>query len=158
MAGILVDFTIGERALVAATAQTVIQCVNAAHHRYKLLGFQVSFDGIVVTAEPVLVELCHIAATGGDGTSSSLTGLKRDSSLPETVQTTGLKSFTAEPTTVTVLKRWEVHPQSSYEWQAPYGQEYQFGGASAGADSGRVAIRCTAPAAVNVCASLLIEE
>jgi len=159
MAGVLVDFTVGEVALVAATAQTVIQAKNAANHRFKLTGFQVSFDGVSSTADPVLVELCHVASTGGDGTSSSLTGLKRDSSLPETVQTAGLKTFTAEPTTITVLKRFEVPAfQGSYEYIAPYGQEYQFGGSSAGADSGRVAIRCTAPANVNCCASLMIEE
>jgi hypothetical protein len=158
MAGVLVDYTIAEQALVAATAETILELKNAAHHRYKLLEFNVSFDGVVVTAEPVVVELCRINSTGGDGTSSALTGLKRDGSLPETVQTTALNAFTAEPTTVNVLRRFEVHPQGSFNWQAPFGQEYQFGGATAGADSGRVALRCTAPVAVNVCASMSIEE
>lgn len=158
MAGVLVDFTVGEVALVGAAAQTVIQCKNAANHRFKLLGFQISCDGTSSAAEPIIVDLCHVASTGGDGTSAALTGLKRDSSLPETVQTSGLKTFSVEPTTMTVLKKWEVHPQAGYEYTCPFGQEYQFGGSSAGADSGRVALRCTAPAAVNVCASLLIEE
>ena len=158
MAGVLVDFSIGEVSLTAATAKTVIACKNAASHRYKLQGFQVSFDGTSGTAEPVVVELCHVNSTGVDGTSSALTGIKRDTSLPETVQTTGRHTYTVEPTTSVMLRKWEVHPQGGYEWIAPFGQEYQFGGSAANADSGNVSIRCTAPANVNVCASLFIEE
>lgn len=158
MAGLLVDFTTAEVALSGATARTVIATKNAANHRYKVVGFQVSFDGTSGTAEPVVVELLHINSTGVDGTSSALTGIKRDTSLPESVQTTGRHSYTVEPTTVVVIKRWEVHPQGGYEWVAPFGQEYQFGGSAANADSGNCGIRCTAPAAVNVVASILIEE
>ncbi len=155
MAGVLVDFTAGEVALVAATAKTVIEAANAANHRFKLIGFQVSFDGISGSAEPVVVELTK--NTTSSGTASALTGIKRDTTLPETIQTTGKHTFTVEPTVV-VLKRLEVHPQGSYEWIAPFGQEYQLGGAGAAADTGRIAIRCTAPAAVNCCATLSIEE
>lgn len=155
MAGVLVDFTQGEIALTAATPKTVIQVKNAANHRFKVLGWGISFDGISGTAEPVVVEFAH---ADSDGTMTPLTGIKKDTSLPETVQTSGLHTATAEPTTITVLKKVEVHPQGGYEWIAPFGQEYQGGASSAGGTTGRFAIRVTAPANVNCCAYISIEE
>lgn len=158
MADLYVDYTVGEVGLVAATVKTLLQLKNAAHHRFKLIGFQITFSGVSGTAEPVLVELCQVQATGGDGTSSALTGRKRDPSLPETVQTTALQTFTAEPTTSNVLRRWLVHPQGGYEYIASFGQEYCFGGATAAPDSGRCSIRATAPANVDCAVTMSIEE
>jgi hypothetical protein len=150
MAGLIAQFNTPEVALSAATAKTVIQVIAASNHRGKILGFAVSFDGITPTAEPVVVELLRQTTAG---TVTSLTGvLVAPSGADETIQTTGGYNATAEPTAGDVLRRIEVHPQSGYEVLFPFGQEPTIPG------GGRVGIRCTAPAAVNVVGSITIEE
>jgi hypothetical protein len=51
----------------------------------------------------------------------------------ETLQATGNSGFTSEPTTVSVLDVWEVHPQQGYELIIPLNTPYPVvGGAKAG--------------------------
>ena len=138
-----------EIALTAATAKTVIQLVAASNHPVKLLGWGVFFDGTSSTAEPVVVELLRQTTAG---TMTSLTPVKVDPGRDETLQTTAQHTATAEPTAGDVLARRNVHPQSGYEVMYPFGQEMIIPG------GGRIGIRCTAPAGVNVAAEMRFEE
>lgn len=138
-----------EIALTAATARTVIQLVAATNHRVKLLGWGVFFDGVSTTAEPVQVRLLRQTTAG---TMSSLTPVKMDDSLAESLLTTAQHTATAEPTAGDVLDVLEVHPQQGYEIMYPLGQEPIIGG------SDRLGIECTAPAGVNVRAKMRFEE
>jgi hypothetical protein len=53
---------------------------------------------------------------------------------------------------VSIVDEWNIHPQTGIDKLYPYGQErYVIGG-------GRLAIKCTAPAVVNVIAKLDCEE
>jgi hypothetical protein len=149
MAGL--PFTVtteGEIALTAATAKTILQIVAPTHQRIKVRGFSVSFDGTSPSAEPVQVELVRQTSAG---TMSSATPVKDDDSLPETIQATAQKTATSEPTTTDILRRYDVHPQTGYERAFADGELTIKGG-------GRLGLRCTAPAGVNVTGHINCEE
>jgi hypothetical protein len=138
-----------EVTLTAATAETVIQLIAATNHRVKILRWGVFFDGTAVANEPVQVRLLRQTTAG---TMSSLTPVKLDNSLGESLQTTAQHTATAEPTAGDVVDVVEVHPQSGYEIIYPLGQEVIIGGGD------RVGIECTAPDGVNVRAKIVFEE
>lgn len=138
-----------EIALSAATIKTVIQLVGATNHRVKLLGWSVAFDGISTTAEPAQVRLLRQTTAG---TMSALTPTKRDDSIADTLLTTAQHTATVEPTAGDLIEALEVHPQSGYQIMYPLGAEPIIGGGD------RMGIDITAPAAVNVRATMIFEE
>ncbi|MBG0830507.1 hypothetical protein HS041_22355 [Planomonospora sp. ID67723] len=143
--------TNGDVALTAATAKTIMSAINAANSILKLVELSVSFDGTTANAEPVTVELCS-STEAGAGTATSHTPAQV-SGPTRTIQGTAKRNFTAEPTVLTVLKRWLVHPQSGLLIQFPLGREpMQVVTADA------LVVRCTAPAGVNVQGYMEIEE
>lgn len=137
-----------EVALGVATTKTVIQLVAAANQKVKIKSWSVSFDGISATAEPVQVELLRQTTAG---TMSALTPVAKKP-ISETIQTTAQHTATAEPAASDILASVEVHPQTGYEKIYMPGDEVLIGG------GGRLAIRCTAPAVVNVRANIEFEE
>ncbi|HKY47507.1 MAG TPA: hypothetical protein VJQ79_05925, partial [Acidimicrobiia bacterium] len=91
----------GDIALTAATAKTILSVINAANGLIRITEIGVSFDGVTSSAEPVTVELCSCTQAGA-GTSTSHT-IAQVGGPTRTVQATGARNFTAEPTTITVL-------------------------------------------------------
>ncbi|MFD0883564.1 hypothetical protein ACFQ08_03185 [Streptosporangium algeriense] len=143
--------TNGDVALSAAIAKTIINVINSANGVVKLVELSVSFDGTTANAEPVTVELCKSTqATAGTSTSHTMA---QNSGPTRTVQATAARNYTAEPTVLTVLKRWLVHPQAGLLIQFPLGREPMQVTGSQG-----LAVRCTAPAPVNVQGYMEIEE
>jgi len=141
----------GDIALSAATAKTILSVINASNAIIRITEIGVSFDGTSGTAEPVTVELCG-STQGGAGTSTSHT-IAQVRGPTRTVQATGARNYTAEPTTLTVRKRWLVHPQTGLVIQFPLGREpEQVTSANA------LCLRCTAPATVNVQGYIEFEE
>jgi len=138
-----------EVALAAATPKTVVQIAAPANHRAKILGWGVFFDGVVTTGEPVQVALVRQSTAG---TMSSLTPVKIDDSIAETLLVTALHTATVEPTTGDTIDMCEVHPQQGFEIIYPLGQEPICGGGD------RVGIVCTSPSVVNVRAKIRFEE
>ena len=136
-------------ALVAATPKTVLQVVAPANHRLKVKEIDVSFDGISNVEKPVLVELMYQTTAG---TASALTLVKEDDSQAETPLSTALQTYTVEPTLGNVIRAFYIHPQTGVIFQLPLGDEIRVGGGK------RLAVRCTAPAAVNVTACVRFEE
>lgn len=143
--------TVGDNALAAATAETVLNIINAANGLIRLVEFSVSFDGTSATAEPVTVELCF-STQATAGTSTAVTPVQIRGPT-RTVQATAARAYTAEPTVITVIKCWLVHPQLGLVVQFPLGREPE---QTTTADG--LLLRCTAPAAVNVQAYLEFEE
>lgn len=139
----------GEIALVATTARTVLQVVAPANQRVKIKEWGVFFDGTSVTAESVVIQ---IVKQTDAGTMSALTPVKRDSSIPGTIQSTAQHTATVEPTTTDIVDEIEVHPQQGYEKIFPLGGELWIPAGE------RRAIRCNAPANVNVNTKLVCEE
>lgn len=149
-AGYVID-TNGDVALAAATAKTVLSAINAANGLIRIPELSVSFDGTSSTAEPVTVELCSSTeATAGTGTAHTIVQCR---GAARTAQFTAKRAFTAEPTVLTVLKRWLVHPQTGITVPAPLGREPE---QTTTADA--LVLRCTAPAAVNCQAYMEVEE
>lgn len=143
--------TAGDIALTAATAKTIMSIINAANGLIRLCELSVSFDGTSGTAEPVTVELCSSTqATAGTSTSHTIVQCRGPT---RTVQATAARNYTAEPTVLTTLKRWLVHPQTGLHIQFPLGREPE---QVVTADA--LCVRCTAPAGVNCQGHLEFEE
>lgn len=140
--------TEGEIALAAATAKTVVQIVAAANHCVAVKGVGVSFDGTSASAQPVEVELLRQSTAG---TSSAGTPVE-ETITGTTLQTTSRITITAEPTPGTVLRRWDIHPQAGVMEKFTIEDEILLAG------GGRLGLRCTAPAIVNVTGYISFEE
>lgn len=141
----------GDIALVAATAKSVVNVINGANALARIAEMGVSFDGVTAGNEPITVELCHSTqATAGTSTSHTIAQLR---GATRTVEGTGARNYTAEPTVLTVLKRWLVHPQTGLVIQYPLGREPEQITTADG-----TIIRCIAPDAVNCQAYLEFEE
>ena len=141
----------GDIALVAATAKTILNAINAANALLRIVEFGVSFDGVAAAAEPVTVELCSSTqATAGTSTSHTIVQIRGPT---RTVQGTAQRAYTAEPTVITVLKRWLVHPQTGIVLQFPLGREPEQVVTADG-----LVIRCTAPATLNAQGYIEFEE
>lgn len=144
--------TNGDIALVAATTKTIMSVTNAAAGIVKLVEISVSFDGKVASNEPVTVELCKCTMAGA-GTSTTHT-MAQASGPARTVQATAARAYTAEPTVMTVIKRWVIPPGGGgLLLQSPLGRELTQITGSQG-----IAVRCTAPDAVNAQGYMEIEE
>jgi len=149
-AGYVVE-TNGDVALVAATAKSILSIINAANGLIRITEAAVSFDGTSGTAEPVTVELCS-STEAGAGTATSHT-IVQCRGPARTVQATAKRNFTAEPSVLTVVRRWLVHPQTGIIYPLPLGREVE---QIVTADA--IVLRCTAPAGVNVQSHMEFEE
>jgi hypothetical protein len=138
-------------ALAAATAKTVVSYVAGTGAATPLVELVLSFDGTTSSAAPVLVELCtYDVTTPGTrttGTAAQIGGIRGS------VFSTVFHTYTAEPTVLVTAYQWLVPAyQGSLYIQFPLGREPE------PAVSQGYAVRCTAPAVVNVRATLVIEE
>lgn len=142
----------GDVALVAATAKTILNVITSGRI-LKLVELSVSFDGVTANAEPVTVELCAstqatAGTAGASPTPAQVSGATRSAS------STAGRAYTAEPTVLTTLKRWLIHPAGgALLIQFPLQREPMRD------TSGHAfAVRCTAPAAVNAQGYIEITE
>lgn len=144
----------GAVALSAATAKSILGAKAHANSGLQVKGFEVSFDGVTGSAVPVLVELCYSTfATNSPGTNStSVTPVQAYGRALAAGFTAG-KTWTAEPTVLTVLKEFLVAPDKGlFAYQFPLGQEPDCALAEG------FVLRVTAPAIVNVRASMALER
>lgn len=145
--------TEGAVALAAATAKTICGVKAHANSGLVLLGYRCSFDGVTATAVPVLVELCYTTwATNSPGTNSTSTTPQQRNGRPLTAGFTSGKTWTAEPTVLSVRGEEELIPafMGGIVYDFPLGTELDTALAEG------FAIRCTAPAIVNVRGSLIV--
>lgn len=143
----------GAVALAAATAKTVLGLKAHANFGLDLKKAAVSFDGVSATAIPVLVELCYCTwATNSPGTNStSVTPLQTYGRVVAVGATAG-KTWTTEPTVLTVLKELLIPPTSGVMYDIPLGDTWDC------ALSEGFAIRLTAPAIVSARATMDFER
>lgn len=146
--------TEGAVALSAATAKTIIGAKAHANSGLQLKGFFVSFDGVTSSAVPVLIEVCYCTfGANSPGTNSTSTTPRQNYGRSLTAGFTSGKTWTTEPTTLTVLKEFLLAPDKGLiAFQFPLGQEPDT------ALGEGLAIRVTAPAAVNARASMDLER
>jgi len=121
-------------AAASAAAKTLLQVVAGSTVRPLVKAWEVSFDGADSTKTPVLVELLRQTTAG---TSSALTLVKADEASLAVVST-GLQTFTVEPTAGDILMSVYLSPAGGiFAYQYPLGDEPPV------AASGRVGIRVT---------------
>ncbi len=144
-----------EIAMVAATAKTVLQITAAANRKVKVASWGVSFDGIVVTEEPAVVELIR-STTSGTGAGSPPSGTLLDDDESGSVGYTAAHNFSAEPTMGDIVDAFTVHPQGLYQIWFPDSWEVYTSLEAGTADW--LNIRVTAPSAVDVIAKLFCED
>lgn len=140
------------RALVAATKQTVAQVVTGSTRKAQVVSWGVFFDGVTSTAEPVDV---FVVRQTGAGTSSAGNVDPMDPDMPAAISTTRI-TFTAEPTSDdTFLDRKMVHPQGG-----GYEKSWALGDPTAPVldVSQRLGITCTAAAGVNCSGYIIFAE
>ncbi len=153
-----VRFTVNtaEIAMVAATTKTILQVSPAANQKIKIASWGVSFDGIIVTEEPVLCELVR-STTAGTGAATPPVAKPLDDDFSGIIQTTIAHNFSAEPTMeANPLDSFTVHPQGLYQVWLPMGWEFKVSLEAGAADWLNIVV--TAPAAVDVIGKFFIEE
>jgi hypothetical protein len=138
--------------LSAATAKTIVNVINAANALVRVTEIGVSFTGIAAAAAPVTVELMLStqATAGTPGTSPTPTQVGGPT---RTVQSGGAEDYSAEPTALTAIRKWLVHPQTGIIVQFPLGREPE---QTTTADG--ICLRVTAPATVNCQGYIEFEE
>lgn len=144
----------GAIALSAATAKSILGWKAHANSGLLVRHAEVSFDGVTSSAVPVLVELCYCTfGANSPGTNSTSVTPVQVAGRVTTVGATAGKTWTTEPTTITVLEEKLLTPNGGLViYDYPLGEEYD-----CALGEGFV-IRCTAPATVNVRATMAVNR
>lgn len=146
--------TEGAVALAAATAKSVIGVKGNAAFGVDLLGFKLGFDGVTSSAVPVLIEVCYATfATNSPGTNSTSNTIRTNYGRSVASGVTGAKNWSAEPTVLTAIEEFLLTPNGGLvlvNLPRDRTPDSAFG-------EGFV-LRCTAPAIVNLRASLDFER
>lgn len=145
----------GAVALSAATAKTIIGVKSHANFGVDLTYTEVGFDGVTASAVPVLVELCYCTwATNAPGTNSTSLTPAQEYGRVLTVGATAGKTWTTEPTVLTVIDEMLLTPNGGLvRWTYTPGMNSLDSALGEG-----FAIRCTAPATVNVRSTMKFER
>jgi hypothetical protein len=144
----------GAVALSAATAKSVIGVKSHANFGLDLKKIRVGFDGVTATAVPVLIELCYATfATNSPGTNSTSVTPAQLYGRVITAGFTAGKTWTTEPTVLTVLDEWLLTPNGGSAWY-----DIPLGDTPDSAVSEGWVLRLTAPATVNARAGLWVER
>lgn len=146
-------------ALTAATAKTVLLIVMASSNQASIAEIGVTFDGVTASNVPALVELISGTAGGAGTPRTTLAAGKQIRGWPaQTSQTTCGDTYSAEPTTELVNKKWFVTPNGGLlVIQNPLGRE-PTGVVTSATDAKTWGLRVTAPNAVNCHAYIEFEE
>lgn len=144
----------GAVALSAATAKSVVGVKAHANSGLLVAALRVSFADVNAAEVPVLIELGYCTwATNSPGTNSTSTTPRQRLGRVLTAGFTSGKTWTAEPTAITVIDDWLLTPNGgTVILDNPLGTEPE----SALAEG--FVIRCTAPSATDVRASLLVSR
>lgn len=136
-------------ALAAATAKTVVSVIAPASFGADLIGYRVSFDGITASAVPVVIEVVSYT-TDGTGTAGTVNQVYGRSIV---AGFTSKYNYSVEPTTPTTLDRYTFTPNGgSFIYDIPKDRTPDC------AVSNLIGLRLTAPAIVNVNATLFFER
>lgn len=140
-------------ALAAATPKTILNLIAAAAFGIELLEYTVAFDGVTSAAAPVLVEICQSTQAGaGTPAASPPTPQQYKGRTIAHGITTG-HAYTAEPTVLTPIDQQLVDPfKGLFVFPIPDGDEFESD--TSGGTIKAIAIRCNAPAIVNVRAEM----
>ncbi|MEV0830903.1 MULTISPECIES: hypothetical protein [Streptosporangiaceae] len=151
--------TEGAVTLTGGTARTILGVksgATTANHGVDLRKLRVGFNGTSASAVPVLVEVCAATfATNAPGTQSTSVTVRQAYGRLVGTGFTAAKAWNAsnEPTVLTVIEEFLLTPNGGlvlYEWALAEGPDSALGEG--------FALRCTAPAGVDVRAGLWFER
>src|SRR5205823_2986459 len=99
---------------VTSTAKTFLTMKAPTNQRLKVKGFEICGKGTSNTDTPVKVELGLITTDGQTGTATAVTAVPLDGDVTSGTPTgTYYKNYGTEPTTYgSILRTWEIHPQT----------------------------------------------
>jgi len=142
-------------ALSAATAKTVLAVIAPAQFGVDFVSYEIGFDGVTASAVPVLVEICYstFATNSTPGTNNTTATVNQTAGRVITAGFTGFYASTAEPTVLTPVDSFTMTPNGG-----TIVRDYQAPNTPDSAVSNGFVIRCTAPAAVNVRATMFFER
>jgi hypothetical protein len=137
-------------AVATGTAlKTILSVIAPAQFGVDLKKIHMGFDGVTASAVPVLVELWR-ATTDGTGTAGTVNQVYGPA---VTAGFTTKYNYTAEPTTLTLVDSWLLTPTG-----ATLLYDFPLGDTPDCAVSNLFALRTTAPATVNVRATMWFER
>lgn len=144
MAGVKGTLTTGGGIATGTSLKTLLQLIAASNHRAVVTGFGISFAGTTANDGRILVELLFQTSAG---TMSAQTPVKRNPADDETLQTTGQKNATVEPTdSSAIVRQYYIDPEWGYTEFVPELDDITIPGGS------RLGLRVTAGASVNAVA------
>lgn len=143
--GLWTATTGGAVALSAATAKTSLGAKAHANSGIYWKKLRVSFDGTSATATPVLVECCYITfGANAPGTNSTSVTPLLASGRSTTVGWTAAKTWSTEPTTISVIEEFYLTPAGGL-----YAYDHVLADEPDTALGEGLGVRLTAPATVN---------
>lgn len=146
--------TEGTVALASGVAKTILGVSAPSSFGVDLKKFRVSFDGATASAVPALIEVCYATfATNAPGTQSTSTTVDQVYGRVITAGFTAAKNWTTEPTVLTPLEEFLLPPAGGLVFV-----DYPLGDTPDSAVSQGFVLRCNAPAAVNVRATMWVER
>ncbi len=101
----------GEVAIVGGQIDTIIAIIPATNQGVLVHKIWAGFKGKVVTNEPITIEFIRFTS---DGTATTGTKQKVDVDASETLQAVFKHTYTIEPTGITVLVSFPIHPQGGF--------------------------------------------
>lgn len=116
MAGLTLTVNSGEIAS-GTSRKTILQIKAPANQRLLVKSIEFQGKGSLVADSQMLCRISRNSANFGTGTSA--TPVKRNPSNPETIQSTAAYNFTAEPTSPTTYKEFELHPMATKQFTEP---------------------------------------
>lgn len=137
-------------------AKTVLNVIASANSGLVIVEFGISFDGVTASAVHALVDLCQStqATAGTDTKTPTVTQLYGRVTGGDPPTADG--GFSAEPTALTRLAAWHVHPTSGLVIQYPLGREPITD--DSGGTVKALALRANVTANVNAMAYMIVEK
>ena len=108
-----------ESRTTATNPETLIQIITATNQRCLVHAISVQPQGSTAAVAPWEFDLLVQTTAGTSG--SAVTFIKSYPQAAESLQTTGAKTFTAEPAASNVIHSFSTHPQSPFLWRPPRG-------------------------------------
>jgi hypothetical protein len=139
-------------ALAAATAKVVLNVIAPAQFGVDLKKFRVAFDGVTASAVPVLVELMY-STQAGAGAGSTGGTVNQIYGRTITAGFTSAYGYTTDPTALTLVDSFLLDPNKGLVIY-----DFPLGDTPDTAVSNALCLRCTAPAIVNVRATMVFER
>lgn len=142
-------------ALSAGVAKSVLTVLAPAQFGIDLTKYRVGFDGVTASGVPVMLEWCDNTLTTNStpGTNNTTGTVTQAYGRAITAGFTSFYNSTAEPTVLSAWDRFTLTPNGGLVIY-----DYPLGTTHDTPVSAGITLRCNAPAAVNVTASLWFER